>query len=398
MVSRTLGPFSDSLAEVGFSSPDPDIWQRIAERHDVGVEVEPVDGEPFAYDRSGKPVPVDSAALRGLIRAPRTAPDGRRVVFHWPVLSFGDAHTPLLGALLFMVSSVIGTAFWFLHRQLRPLTWLHSGVEAVGRGDFGTRVPVVREDEIGQVARAFNAMAVRVGEMIDDRERLLADVSHELRSPLARAKVALELLPESAKRDSIDRNLREMERLVSVLLEREGLRARAGRLEAETVDLAEIVRDGVTAFADRDPGVELAPVGPTPLSADPTLLRLLVRNLLDNAVKFSHADSRPVRVTLENRGDRIRLRVTDDGIGIPEGSEESLFEPFVKADPARGHRTGYGIGLNLCQRIVRLHGGTIRLRRREAGGTEAVVDLEHHPGPASRATPRRAGAPMVDDP
>ena len=109
----------------------------------------------------------------------------------------------------------------------------------------------------------------------------------------------------------------------------------------------------------------------------------------DNAVKFSRPDSRPVVVALETPKDQVILRVADDGIGIPAGSEKQLFEPFVKLDRARGHRVGYGIGLNLCQRIVQLYGGTIRLLPREPRGTEVVVILCRGPLPGSTSPPNR---------
>lgn len=383
IVDATLGPESDLLSGVAFHKPTPDIWRLIAINHGVTILVEPADGEPVVFDPEGEQLP--SLPTFGRLRSVRTGPDGTRVTLSWPLWSFRESHAPLLAGLLFLVTAVVGSAFWFLHRQLKPLSQLHGGVEAVGRGDFDARVPVVRQDEIGQVASAFNAMARRVGGMIADRERLLADVSHELRSPISRMKVALEFMPEGDKRDSLDRDLRTMGRLVTVLLEREALRARAGRLEAEDVDLHAIVLGVAESFADREPGVEVSRAevrgaDETRLQADPTLLELLVQNLVDNAVKFSREDSDPVAVSLtEDRdGDgrrQVVLRVADDGVGVPEGDLDALFEPFLKLDRARSHGMGYGVGLNLCQRIVHLHGGTIEISRREPRGTEVVVKL-----------------------
>jgi len=374
IASRTLGPYSDSLADHGFASDDPTIWQRMAKRHHVEILVEPAEGDPLAFNARGRPV-SPSAVRKGEILAFRTATDGTRVTFSWTLLSFENSHFYLMGGLLVMVGAVVGSSFWFLHRQLKPLAGLHTGVEAVARGEFKARVPIVRDDEIGQVAKAFNVMAGRVGEMIDDRERLLADVSHELRSPIARMKVALEFVAEGDKRDALDRDLREMENLIGVLLEREALRSRTGPLDAQEVDVDAIAAEVALEFADRGPGVEFVSVGALTIHADPALMKLLIRNLIDNAIKFSHPDSRPVVVKLVRSKDKVELRVADDGIGIPAGSEEQLFEPFVKLNRARGHGVGYGIGLSLCHRIVQLHGGTIRLLPREPRGTEAVVTL-----------------------
>jgi signal transduction histidine kinase len=374
IISRTLGPYSDSLADHGFASTDPGIWRRMAARHDVTILIEPAGGDPFAFDAQGEPL-APSTLTDDRIAAVRTADDGTRVTFYWNLLSFRYSHLPLLTGLLVMVTAVVGSAFWFLQRQLKPLTSLHDGVDAVARGDFEARVKVVRDDEIGRVARAFNGMTNRVEEMIDDRERLLADVSHELRSPIARMKVALEFIPEGDKRDALARDLREMESLIAVLLEREELRSRAGRIEGEDVDLSAVAGAVADAFAEQGPGVELVSEGSVKIHADPALMKLLIQNLIDNAVKFSRPDSRPVVAQLEAAEDQVVLRVADDGIGIPAASVEQIFEPFVKLNRARGHRVGYGIGLNLCRRIVQLHGGTIRLLPREPRGTEAVVTL-----------------------
>ncbi len=379
-MSRTLGPYTDSLTDHIFANPDPDLLRRIAMRHQLMILYEPVGGEAVAFDAQGEPVPsISWTRSQGQVRALRTAPDGTRVTLYWTLWSFKESHLPLLAGLLIMLTAVVGSTFWLFQRQLKPLTWLHTGVDAVARGDFSARVPVVRNDEIGGVALAFNEMAKRVGRMIEDRERLLGDVSHELRSPITRMKVALEFMPAGDKRDMVGRDLQEMEDLIAALLEREGLRSRVGRLEGEDVDLAALAGEVAAALADQGPGVEFRSSEPATIHADPALMKMLVQNLVDNAIKFSRPDSRPVVLMLDVEGEQITLRVTDDGIGIPAGSEEKVFKPFVKLDRARGHGVGYGIGLNLCQRIVQLHGGTIRLLPRKPGGSEAVVTLPRRP-------------------
>jgi signal transduction histidine kinase len=380
MLGRTLGPYTDTLATAGFESEDPEIWRKIAERHGVAILLEPRSGDRAAWNENGAPVPPRTLAEgEAPVRGVRTSSDGTRVTFHWTLGLFPGNHVRTLGALLLMMLAVVGAAFWFLQRQLEPLARLQTGVEAVARGDFETRVPVVREDEIGRVAASFNEMAGRVGEMVEDRERLLADVSHELRSPIARMKVALELMPEGDKRESLDRDLREMEELISALLDREALAARTGRLAVEPVDLAKLSADVATALGSRPPGVEAISDGPVTIEADPLLVRMLLQNVVDNAIKFSLSDSRAVKIAVERRQGGARVRVRDDGVGIPPGSEERVFEPFTKLDRARGHRSGHGLGLNLCQRIARLHGGAVEIRPAEPRGSEVVVELPSVP-------------------
>jgi signal transduction histidine kinase len=236
-------------------------------------------------------------------------------------------------------------------------------------------VPVVRNDEIGEVARAFNQMTGRVQQMIDDRERLLADVSHELRSPLARIKVALELLPEGDKRGSISQDIREMESLTTVLLEREKVRTQVGSSDGkETINLVTLAGEVIDGFRNSTPAVELnVPPQNVEINGEAALIKVLIHNLVDNAVKFSLPDSGPVELSLSQTLDRTQIIVEDDGPGIPADKVAEIFEPFVKLNPARGHRRGYGLGLNLCQRIVQAQGGTIEISQRSGRGTRVLV-------------------------
>jgi signal transduction histidine kinase len=231
-------------------------------------------------------------------------------------------------------------------------------------------------DEVGQVARAFNHMTERVEQMLNDHDRLMADVSHELRSPLARMKVALEMLPEGDKREQIATDIREMEALTSALLEREHIKNRTAQPDRTEVDLAALTRGVIDSFVGRNPAVVLAE-SPEALSvqADEALLKMLLQNLLDNAVKFSLKDSGPVEVRLARGEESVTVRIDDDGRGIPEDMTERVLEPFVKLDPSRGHRSGYGLGLNLCQRIVEAHNGSIKIQSREPRGTSVIVEV-----------------------
>ena len=250
-------------------------------------------------------------------------------------------------------------------------------MEAVSEGEFSTRVPVVRNDEIGKVARSFNQMTDRVRQMMDDRERLLADVSHELRSPLARIKVALELLPEGDKRDSIAQDIREMESLTTALLEREQVRTRSNQATFERVNLVTIAAEVIDGFNNTPPGVQLnVPPQSLDINGDEALIKILIQNLVDNAIKFSLTDSKPVEVSLLETDDGVQVIVDDDGQGIPADQAEKIFEPFVKLNPARGHHTGYGLGLNLCQRIVQAQGGSIEIQQREPRGTRVLLNLQ----------------------
>jgi signal transduction histidine kinase len=356
---------------------DPEIAEFAARNHKMGVLLTTREGV-YAFGPDGEPVtPEFLAENHSNVRTILVhGHGGIRYSFY---LSDSDASGSnqsvlwlLIGGLLFLV----GVVYVVQLSQLRPLRWLKESVEKVSAGDLSTRVPVVRMDEVGQVARAFNHMTERVEDMLNDHDRLMADVSHELRSPLARIKLALEMLPQSSKREQIATDVREMEALTSALLERERIKNRTDRRDIEEFDLVALTRSIVDSFEGQVPAVVLAE-SPDVLEirADKALLKVLVQNLVDNAVKFSLDDSGPIEVRLGRDEESISVTIDDDGRGIPEDMTGRVLEPFVKLDPARGHRSGYGLGLNLCQRIVQAHGGSIRLQSRQPRGTRATVKL-----------------------
>ncbi len=356
---------------------DPDVAQGAARNHQMGVMLTTRAGV-FAFGPDGQPVtPEFLAQLDSTVRTIIVEGHGSIKYSFYLRDSVAVGTNPsqlwvLIGGLLFLV----GVVYVVQLSQLRPLRWLKESVEKVSAGDFSTRVPVVRMDEVGQVGRAFNHMTGRVEQMLNDHDRLMADVSHELRSPLARIKLALELLPEGDKRDQIATDIREMEALTSALLERERIKNRTARPDHTAFDLVSMARTIIDGFAGRVPDVVLAEAPEVlTIQADEALLKVLLQNLVDNAVKFSLDDSGAVEVRLACGEESVTVSLDDDGRGIPEDMADRVLEPFVKLDPSRGHRSGYGLGLNLCQRIVQAHGGSIEIQPREPRGTSVTVEL-----------------------
>ena len=356
---------------------DPNIAKLVASNHQIGVVLTTSEGV-FAFGADGRPVTPEHLAeyhekARTIIVEGH---GGLSYSFYLRDSQVVAADYSLLWGMIGGFLFLIGVVYVVQLSQLRPLRWLKEGVDKVSEGDLSTRVPVVRMDEIGQVGRAFNRMTGRVEQMLNDHDRLMADVSHELRSPLARIKLALEMLPESDKREQIATDIREMEALTSALLERERIKNRTSRPDSDEFDLVALTRSVVDSFEDREPSVVLAE-SPDALEiqADKALLKVLIQNLLDNAVKFSLDDSGPIEIQLGREEKSVSITINDNGRGIPEEMTGKVLDPFVKLDPARGHRSGYGLGLNLCQRIVQAHGGSIRLQSRQPRGTSVSVKL-----------------------
>ena len=260
----------------------------------------------------------------------------------------------------------------------RPVKWMQLGAARIGGGDLDYRIPTPRNDELGDLSREFNTMAEDVQGMLEAKRQLMLAISHELRSPLTRSKVSAEFVEDETVRQSILDDLGEMEDLISDLLESEALNTRHAVLRREPVDPAEMVSSVVdTDFANRNETITVTSAADLPpANWDTTRIRLLLRNLIDNALRYNAESNSPVAVTVEQLDDSVALAVRDSGPGIAPEHLEHIMEPFYRADPARARATGgFGLGLYLCKRIVEAHGGNLRVESTVGEGTAVTAVL-----------------------
>src|SRR5262245_146736 len=306
-----------------------------------------------------------------------TAPNGGAYVFAWQVPErMYTAHLVVPVVVLFLVAIVVLIGYGVLKRLLLPLRLLADGVAQLTDGHLDVVVPRHSADEFGTLTDAFNRMVGRVKDMIRARDQLLLDVSHELRSPVARLKVAVEFVGDPDTKARMAADLAALDIMIGELLELERLRDGCG-IKATRQNLVGLLDEVVEGFHDRSPGVHFASAATEMLvDVDAERIRTVFRNLLENAVKYSLPESRPVEVSTTQERDRIIVRVTDDGPGIPEGDKANLFEPFFRVDRSRSKKTGgYGLGLSIAKRIVEAHGGQITAENNERRGASFIVTL-----------------------
>lgn len=297
-----------------------------------------------------------------------------------------------------------------LRHLLRPVRWLTEGAATVRDGDLGHRVPETRGGELRELSRTFNQMVDGVQRALDDRQRMVLDVAHELRTPITRLKLQLEMLPCTGCRqkpleagpdgrrtdgkdpavaalEAMREDLREMETMIHRILEAARLRHGAAMLRPITLDLAALA----TEAAERLPADALdlrLPPHPVMLSADADMLAALLRNLLANALKHGASptlgdtggNAPKVQLTVREEDDDAVIEVRDHGPGIPENALPLIFQPFFRADPSRCRAPGdagggFGLGLNLCEAIVQAHGGGISACNAGDGGAIFTVRL-----------------------
>jgi signal transduction histidine kinase len=366
-------------AAIAATSPNLKTAMQIRNRLDVRIRYEGPDGN---WETDNDLPSIAEVSSRSAHRSPQErdyvlapAPNGGIYLFAWNLTQpMRAVHLRLLLLLLFLMLAVLLSAHAVLRILLRPVRWLGEGVERLGSGQLDVVLPVRTRDEFGALTDAFNRMVRRVREMIQARDQLLLDVSHELRSPLTRMKVALELLAESGSKEQLAADVREMEMMVAELLELERLRDGRG-LNASLQDLMPILRETAARFKNRRPGVRVIAVSQELLlEIDGEKVRTVLRNLLENAFKYSLPDSRPVEVSATHNDESVVIRISDDGPGIPEEQATSIFEPFFRVDPSRSKKTGgYGLGLSICKRIMEAHGGEISFENNPGRGASFIL-------------------------
>jgi signal transduction histidine kinase len=293
-------------------------------------------------------------------------PDGRWLAARQPHRRV--AHGALLVFLAVLAVAVGIGAYPVARRLTRRLERLRAGVEGLGAGDLHARVPVEGRDEVAVLATSFNRAADRIEALLGAQRTLLASASHELRSPLARIRVALELMAAERPdlRDAVARDIAELDDLIAELLLASRLEAVEQLERSEDVDLLGLVAEEAARST--------AEVGGQPVTVrgDARLLRRLVRNLLENAVRHG---APPVEAIVDSADGRARLRVCDRGPGVPEPERERIFAPFYRPTTRPPEEGGSGLGLALVRQIARRHGGDARCLARDGGGTCFEVDL-----------------------
>ncbi|MEV7807502.1 DUF4153 domain-containing protein [Microbispora sp. NPDC088329] len=251
--------------------------------------------------------------------------------------------------------------------MIRPLREMAAAAQTIAKGRYGLRVTATSRDEVGELARAFNAMAADLAEVDRQRRELVANVSHELRTPITGLQAVLENVVDGVTPPDLDTlgtalaQTQRLGRLVAQLLDLSRLDSGARLIDPEELDLASLCRQAVSEAAlARDDVTVVSAVAPgTVLSADAALLAQVLANLLDNAVRHSPSGG-TVRVGARRAGPNLEISVTDGGPGIPPGERARVFERFSRLDAGRAADAGgAGLGLAIAKEIVELHGGSI---------------------------------------
>ncbi len=340
------------------------------------------------------------------------APDGERYVIaaRSPAATrFTDTPPGELFVRHLAIMTLTTFACLALARYSRsPLVSVREVSRRLADGDLRIRVPVAftrRADELGHMVREFNAMADRVEAVVETQNRMLRDVSHELRSPLSRLQIALELArKQGAAPDPLERIEAECNRMTTLigdLLTYTRMQPGYGRTFDARISVSKVIRDVVAdagyEAAARRIALRLLRMDDCTVTGNETLLRSALDNVVRNAVKYT-AESTTVTISVQRRAERVVLAVRDQGPGVPPAELEKIFDPFYRVDVARQRDTGgTGLGLSIASRIVRAHDGLMRAFNQRDGGLGIVMALPLSP-PEGGSTPDERSAEPAADP
>lgn len=277
-------------------------------------------------------------------------------------------------ALFLLLGSILLLLYLLIRSMFKPIAAMSAQVRKIGEGDLTQDIETDGKGELGMLAAGINRMSAQIKAMLESKSGLLLAISHELRSPITRMRVNLELLEESKIQQQLIDDMREMEMLIASILESEKLNTSHAPLLLSRCDMLALVEEVIEVHPCRER--IRSRLSPVELEVDQLRLKLLIKNLIDNACHYSLDDQGEIDIGLSHDQESVIIKVQDYGVGIKTEDISRVTEPFYRPDNSRQRDTGgYGLGLYLCKLIVDAHGGQIVIESEPGNGTKVIVKL-----------------------
>lgn len=271
---------------------------------------------------------------------------------------------------------IIGLIYAFVYFTFRPFKTIQQGVKQIGDGDFSHRLPINRRDELGDLSKSINKMADNIEQMLEAKRQLLLAISHELRTPITRAKIALSMMDDSHQKASAEEDMNEMESLIHELLESERLKGNHAPLDLSKANVNDVIYQIQGRFFENAPVVLNLDSQLPEITIDANRIGLAIKNLIKNALTANRQPDDKVIISTACDEQTLTISVEDSGVGIPAEKIKLLTEPFYRIDHSRQRSTGgFGIGLYLIKAIIDAHQGELIIQSRVDQGTVVHIVL-----------------------
>ena len=254
-----------------------------------------------------------------------------------------------------------------LRHFLRPITLMQNRIYALERGDLDSKIDIIGEDELALLSKNFNTLIYEIKKLLKQKERLLADVSHEIRTPLAKMRLLSEINTPSEKMERINKQIDTLDSIVTNILVSDKLAAPYSNLNLENISIKNLLEQGFELSKNKN--VKILSKKDINVRCDAVKISIVIKNLLDNAAKYAPS-KRPVEITYDLDGDAATINVRDFGNGIPEDLIQKIMQPYVRGENLK--KSGFGLGLSICKRILGAHGGNISVINNNQGATFTI--------------------------
>jgi signal transduction histidine kinase len=374
--------FNQLSLEMG-TPPNPLIAQDISKRLDITIVIQ---GDQVNWYSDKTSIPLESIKSYSQDQYTYALYRGRFIIHiqqeKHQISFITNHHSGLSSRIWLVVSSLLGVfiiliVMYFLLRWIiSPLKLIQYGIKRIGSGELSHRILIKRQDELGGLALNINVMADDIENMLAAKQQLLLAISHELRSPVTRAKVALSLMPESTIRDGLAQDMHEIEHMITELLEAERFNQRHQVLNLSKVDNNQLIIEVIQCYypSKKIDIIQQLDHCLTTQIVDCNRLKFMIKNLLDNARKHCKQPEDSISIHSYQQQDHWCISVKDQGKGIPAKHIPHLTEPFYRVDPSRQRETGgYGLGLYLVKMIVEAHQGKLEITSKENKGTSVTL-------------------------
>ena len=305
-----------------------------------------------------------------------------------PKMSVAVQRTYIVEAIIAITLLILLICYALVQRIFRPIKSIEEGANQIGQGHLEYRIDVKQKDELGSLAQKINQLAVNVQEMLAAKQRLNLGVSHELRSPLTRARLEAELLEDSKIKEDLLNEINAMETIIANLLDSEAINYGHKKLKLELFELSEMIGQMIqkSGFLSKS-NIAFIPLDrAAQVEADKTLFEVMIKNILENAIHYNPVDGEPIQVRVEQVEDTYEIKIRDFGPGFSKEDLTKVTEPFYRTGQSRSRQSGgFGLGLYLCKQIVEAHQGTIAIENHEETGAVVAVTIPKRQNPMDNA-------------